>query len=693
MKMPYFPMFVDLKNKPVLIVGGGAVALRKLQKLKPYGASITVVAPRILPEIAAVPDIKLRRREFKACDLRPRPSLVIAATDNRNLQISISDMCRKRNIPINAADDPALCSFMFPALVQKGDFSVGISTGGASPTAAAYFKEKMREQLPENVDELLYWLEVQRKSLKSAIPEQSKRAVIFRRLFYECMDKGTPLTPAETQKCIADTPLGSVALVGAGCGKADLITVRGLRLLQQCQAVVYDDLIDPALIESAPESAMRIYMGKRSGKHAAPQDEINRKLIELARSSLKVVRLKGGDPYLFGRGGEEMAALRDAGIQCLEVPGITSAIGIAAEAGIPVTHRGVSHSVHIVTAHTADTPDGLPSDFDALAKLSGTLIFLMGLSQLHTITERLVSAGKNKNTPAAVISGGNSPNPVTVRAPLSELAQAAESAGVSAPAIIIVGDVAEIDLSAPYRPLKGVRIGITGTQSIAEKQLNALRSLGAEAMWVMRFNIKELPFKLDLQNSAEKKCWLVFTSPNGVKTFFRQALQNNIDPHCLKRCKFAVIGAATGTALAEYGINADLCPETFTSEALATELAATAAVDERIILLRSAKASPILPDLLHEKGFSTEDIPLYELVNEYSADSLPTLDYLTFSSSNGVREFFGRYGMIPSGTHCVCIGSVTAAALSQYIDETFLTAEETSADGIVKAVLDDVCSI
>lgn len=694
--MPYFPMFIDLKNKPVLIVGGGTVALRKLQKLTPYGVIPTVIAPHILPELATLPGVKFHKRSFRVFDLWPRPSLVIAATNNKKINRNISVLCRKRHIPVNVADDPALCSFLFPALIQQGSFSAGISTGGASPVAAAYFKERLWELLPEGLDNLLSWLESLRPALKTSIPEQSRRAAAFRRLFDACMTKGAPLTQTETEKCIADAPLGSVALVGAGCGKADLITMRGLRLLRHCQAVVYDDLIDPALPDIAPESAKRLYMGKRSGVHAASQNEINQKLIELARSGLQVVRLKGGDPYLFGRGGEEMLALQAAGIPCQEVPGIPSAIGIAAEAGIPVTHRGISRSVHIITAHTTDTPDGLPTDFDTLAKLSGTLVFLMGLEQLPAITTRLIAAGKDESTPSAVISGGNAPNPVRVRAPLSQLAHAVGNAKVSAPAIILIGDVAAMDLSAFSDRLKGLsvglkglRIGITGTQEIAEKQMNALQALGAEAIWVLRSKVKELPLKFDLRILTKQPCLIVFTSANGVKTFFRQAAKQDIDPLSLNKQKFAVIGAATGKALAQYGIYADLCPNTFTSEALATEIAAVAKREEQIFLFRSAIATPTLPEMLRKSGFAVEDIAIYDLESETCVDPLPELDYLTFSSAGGVKLFVKQYGMIPAGTRCVCIGSVTAQALSQYSDDSFLTAEETSAEGIVKTILYD----
>ena len=747
--MPLFPMFVDLKDKTVLIAGGGSVALRKLQKLTPYGVSPTVVAPDILPELAAVPGVKLHRRTFRPSDLHPRPVLVIAATNDRKVNRSISMLCKKRHIPVNVADDPALCSFVFPALVQRGEFSAGISTGGASPTAAVYFKERLTELLPENLEELLVWLRSKRQAIKASIPEPERRAAFLRRLFDACIGQTDPFAANsatqsrindelsravksdspptdETLEKIISPPVGSVALVGAGCGRADLITLRGLRLLKRCQAVVYDDLIDDALLHAAPESALRIYMGKRSGSHAASQSEIEQKLIELAQAGLQVVRLKGGDPYLFGRGGEEMLSLKAAGIPCMEVPGIPSAIGIPAEAGIPVTHRGISRSLHIVTAHTADTPDGLPEDFDTLAKLSGTLVFLMGLKQLPLIAARLMAAGKDRNTPGAVISGGNAPHSAFVRAPLAGLAEAAENAGVTAPAVILVGDVAGLDLSVHmerlsqdglYDPhatsegsgghmehtyyettgdlstasgkLEGLCIGITGTEAVAAKQLKALQTLGARGLWILRSDIKALPPEPALRALEKDPQWIVFTSANGVDTFFRQAAQKETDRLSLSKHKFAVIGQATGEALARRGFRASLCPKRFTSEALAAELTAAAKPDEQILLLRSAIASSTLPDLLRKAGLMVEDVPIYDITCESFAQPLPNMDYLTFSSSSGVALFLERYGRIPEGIRIVCIGDVTAKTLSQYTDRTFLTAADISATVIVEKILRD----
>ena len=538
--------------------------------------------------------------------------------------------------------------------------------------------------MPERLEDLLGWLERLRPFLKAAIPDQTRRAGAFHRLFDACMEKGAPLTEAETARCINhEPPLGSVTLVGAGCGKADLITVRGLRMLQQCQAVVYDDLIDPALLSAAPERALRIYMGKRSGHHSASQEEINRKLIALAQSGLHVVRLKGGDPYLFGRGGVEMLALQAAGIPCAEIPGIPSAIGIPAEAGIPVTHRGVSRGVHIITAHAAGTADGLPEDFDAIAKLDDTLIFLMGLRQLSRIVQRLLAAGKSPDTPAAVLSGGNSPHPVAVRSALRDIEAAAAAAGAVSPAIILVGKAAAMDLHA--KPLSGVCVGITGTEEIAGKQRFLLEQLGAKAMRLAVSRVRDLPMSPVWETTRPH--WLVFTSGNGVKRFFRQLAQQGKPLGSCANRRFAVIGAATQKVLEGFGIRANLCPETFTSEALALALAEKARPEEEILLLRSVSGTPVLRELLEQRGFTVRDVAAYALEPEDKAPLPAHLDYLTFSSAGGVELFFHQYGSLPQGVQCVCIGEVTARALEQHTSASYLLAEETSAAGIINTIL------
>ena len=440
--MGWFPFFVQLEGARGLLVGGGRVALRKAEKLLPFGAQLTVVAPCICPPLAALPGLTLCRRAFADSDLSPAPDFVIAATGDRALDRRIAALCRARRILVNVVDDPAACGFYFPALVQRGRLCIGISTGGASPTAAAWLRQKIEALLPPGFDGILDRLAARREAVKAEGGSEAKRAERLQQAFaLELAAAEAPRAPAAAWE---NAGPGRVALVGAGCGRADLITVRGLRLLQQCRAVVYDDLIDSALLDTAPAGAERIYVGKRSGRHSAPQAEINAALIALAQRGGLTVRLKGGDPYVFGRGGEEALALQRTGIPFEVVPGITAAIAVPAEAGIPVTHRGVSRAVHIITAHTQDeTPDF--SRWAALAA-DGTLVFLMGLQRLPQIAAGLLAGGLPPATPAAVLSGGNAPHPAAVRASLGEIAAAARAAGVEAPAVIVVGDVAGMEL-------------------------------------------------------------------------------------------------------------------------------------------------------------------------------------------------------------------------------------------------------
>ena len=440
--MGWFPFFIQLEGARGLLVGGGRVALRKAEKLLPFGAQLTVVAPCICPPLAALPGLTLCRRAFADSDLSPAPDFVIAATGDRALDRRIAALCRARRILVNVVDDPAACGFYFPALVQRGRLCIGISTGGASPTAAAWLRQKIEALLPPGFDGILDRLAARREAVKAEGGSEAKRAERLQQAFaLELAAAEAPHAPAAARE---NAGPGRVALVGAGCGRADLITVRGLRLLQQCRAVVYDDLIDSALLDTAPAGAERIYVGKRSGRHSAPQAEINAALIALAQRGGLTVRLKGGDPYVFGRGGEEALALQRAGIPFEVVPGITAAIAVPAEAGIPVTHRGVSRAVHIITAHTQDeTPDF--SRWAALAA-DGTLVFLMGLQRLPQIAAGLLAGGLPPQTPAAVLSGGNAPHPAAVRANLGEITDAARAAGVEAPAVIVVGDVAGMEL-------------------------------------------------------------------------------------------------------------------------------------------------------------------------------------------------------------------------------------------------------
>ncbi len=481
-------------------------------------------------------------------------------------------------------------------------------------------------------------------------------------------------------------PTGHVYLIGAGCGRWDLITLRGLRLLQRCDVVVYDDLIDPTLLSAAPAQAEKIYMGKRQGKHSANQEEISQTLIRLAREGKRVARLKGGDPFVFGRGGEEMLALMEAGIPCEEVPGITSPVAIPAGAGIPVTHRGLSRSFHVITAHTA--AHGLPQDLDKLAALSGTLVFLMGLSRLDDLARGLMEAGKDPNTPAAVISGGCAPKPMAVRGTLSDIAQKAVQAGVEPPAIILVGEVAALELSSPLaHPLEGLHVGLTGTEAIQGKLRPLLEEQGAVVHTVMESRVVPRSPDFDPQGLCDGvKRWLVFTSANGVEEFFGRVRRNRLDLRQFSSCSFAVIGPATGKALEAHGFFPDLCPEEHTSAGLAAALCKTLSPGTQCVLLRSELGADILPQMLLSHGMSVAEVSLYTVEATAAQEDLPPLSYLLFGSAQGVEAYFARFSSLPDGTVPVCIGPVTAQKLEEHVHRPFLTAATPSVQAVVEAL-------
>ncbi len=482
---------------------------------------------------------------------------------------------------------------------------------------------------------------------------------------------------------------GCVYLVGAGCGEADLITLRGLSLLRRCGVVVYDDLIAAELLEEVPREAEAIYAGKRSGRRAMAQEDISALLVRKAQEGRVVVRLKGGDPFVFGRGGEEALALQAAGVLWEAVPGVSSAIAIPGQAGIPVTHRGVSQGVHIVTAHTAGTPDGLPEEFDRLASLPGTLVLLMGLARLDTIVRRLLQAGMSPQTPAAVLSGGNAPRPMAVRGTLADISSRCRE--VLPPAVIVVGEAAALELDRG-RPLHGVTVGLTGTERTADRLRPGLRLLGAEVFRAQRSRVEELetPIPWNLLGDHQNR-WLVFTSGNGVERFFRRAQRERVDLRRLSRCRLAAVGPATGEALEAHGFFPDLVPAGHTTRDLARALSEALSPQEEVWLLRSALGSPALAEALGRCA-PLREFPLYTLRPDPESARRAQgrrMDYLVFSSASGVEFFFQAWRDLPAGTVPVCIGPVTAAALKTRCARPFLTAPDISAQGLLRAILGD----
>lgn len=487
---------------------------------------------------------------------------------------------------------------------------------------------------------------------------------------------------------------GCVYLVGAGCGAADLITMRGFALLRRCQVLVYDDLIDEELLDAVPADAERIYMGKRNGRPSAAQGEICDVLKDRARMGKMVVRLKGGDPFVFGRGGEEALALREAGIPFEVVPGITSAIAIPSEAGIPVTHRGLSRSVHIITAHTADADEGLPEYFDQLAKLPGTLVFLMGLSRLEAIAQGLMKAGMRADVPAAVLSGGNAPRRACVRGTLGDISARVRAAEVCPPAVIVVGGTAAMDLAPDAQAASwgSICVGLTGTDALAERIRAGLNLPGVRCFRTERSIVQEFEFGDALDGLCDgARHWIVLTSENGVRIFFKKLRERGLDLRKFNNCRFAVIGRRTAQVLQACGIRADFCPSVYTAEALARELPEAIGEEGDVYLFRSAQASAQLRQALAER-FRVREISTYDIcadakVASRARNRLEEMDYLTFGSESGVRLYFETQGGVPDRTRCICIGEVTARALKRYYAKPFLTAAEISADGIVQAII------
>lgn len=455
--MGYFPFFVDIAGRNGLIVGGGRVALHKLEKLLPYGARLTVVAPEItesMAQCAQENDICVIKRAFAPEDLTGM-CFVIAASDDRGVNAEVGELCGEKGILVNVVDDKEACSFLFPSLVKAGKLGIGISTEGASPEIAASVRSQIACMIPAGMEEILDYLNTLRPLAKEYIKDNTRRAAFLKDMARTCMDGNMVFDEQETmrrlekyrqdgEQCAAKAA-GRVLLVGAGCGSYDLITLRGMRAIRRARVLVYDDLIDRRLLEDASESCERIYVGKRSGRHSMRQEQINSLLVQKAREGGLVVRLKGGDPFVFGRGMEELEALREAGIRAEYIPGITSCIAVPAFAGIPVTHREVSRSFHVITGHTAaGNQDGdltQDIDFSLLARLEGTLVFLMGYSHLAQITEALMRCGKEGSAPAAVVHGGFDTAVTAVRGTLSDIAAKAAAAQIQTPAVIIIGDV------------------------------------------------------------------------------------------------------------------------------------------------------------------------------------------------------------------------------------------------------------
>ncbi len=464
---------------------------------------------------------------------------------------------------------------------------------------------------------------------------------------------------------------GFVYIIGAGCGESDLITLRGMNALKRCDTVVYDALIDEELLAFVPVNAEHICVGIRAGAHSASQEEINALLVEKAFSGHTVARLKGGDPFVFGRGGEEIKELKKRGIPYEIIPGISSCIAVPELAGVPVTHRRVSRSFHVITAHTSENG----ADLSEYAALDGTLVFLMGLGALREISEALINGGKSADTPVAVISDGGTVRQRCVRGVLADIAE--KAAGLPAPAVTVVGDTAAFDLSHVNLPT----VTVTGTQLLTEK---IERLLEAQKMRVKRINHIGIIRRAQLPDPGGFRC-IAFTSSYGVRIFAEYCRETHTDLRSLAGKRLAAVGSGTAQALAELGIYADIVPGSFTAAALAESVAAVPDIG-KVLILRGSQGSDELPEMLARHGVCFEDIQIYDTVYNGCPPSDVKSSFIVFGSEFGVRAFFDNGFTVSEETKLVCIGAKTAAAAGRYTSGRIIRAVPDTAEGVVNVI-------
>ncbi len=493
---------------------------------------------------------------------------------------------------------------------------------------------------------------------------------------------------------------GIVYLVGAGPGDPGLMTARSLALIAAADAIFYDRLIPPTALDGAREDAELIYVGKQPGVPSVPQDEIGARLIEAARAGKSVVRLKGGDPFVFGRGGEEGEALRAAGVEFEVVPGVTAGVAATAYAGIPVTHRDDASAVAFVTGHEDPEKEESALDWDALATFPGTIVFYMGVKRLGENAAALIAGGRDPEEPAAAIERGTWPGQRTVSATLGTIAAAVEREGVKAPALIVVGQVAarREDLAwLERRPLHGRRVVVTRARAQASGLAATLRNLGAEVVELPAIRIEPRIEAEEVRAAAaaigiyELVC---LTSPNGVRLLFEAIAAADLDSRALAGVTVAAIGPGTARALAKRGVVADVVPERFVAEGLIEALGEVEVEGSRVLVARAADARDVLPEYFERRGAEVDVVALYETVREKPDDeaveAAQGADYVTFTSSSTVTNLTEALGdRFPSAARIVSIGPITSETVRAAGLKVDVEAERHDIDGLLAALLAD----
>lgn len=495
---------------------------------------------------------------------------------------------------------------------------------------------------------------------------------------------------------------GIVYLVGAGPGDEDLITRKALQVLREADVVVYDSLASSSLLNEVRDDAELIFAGKRSSHHFKKQYETNQLLIDLAKEGKNVVRLKGGDPYIFGRGGEEGQELRAAGVDFVVVPGVSSSYSVPAYCGIPVTHRDYASSFHVITGHEGSHKNGATVlDYGTLAREEGTLIFLMGLKNLPNIVQSLIENGKDPETPAGVLQEGTTARQKMAVGTLSTIVDVVKREGIKTPAITVVGDVVRLAEELSWyggRPLSGKRVLVTGSRSMVERLSPLLKEEGAEAISfsLIRTEPMETPAFAQAMEEIDSYTWIVLTSANGVECFFERLKMMRKDIRDFQGVHFAVIGDGTKKALESHGIYSELIPTAYSSKDMAAAMVPHMKPEDRVLLLRAEEANAVLPEALEAAGIAHTCVSLYHtVVDTRKADELsrliPTVDYVTFASSSAVRAFVSMADDLENvPARYISIGPVTTKTAEKAGLHVDRTAAVYTAQGIVDTIIEDV---
>jgi uroporphyrin-III C-methyltransferase/precorrin-2 dehydrogenase/sirohydrochlorin ferrochelatase len=444
--MDYLPAFHNVRGKLCLVVGGGEIATRKAGVLLEAGATVRVVAPEIEPELARQPGVEPIVARFEPQHLEGAV-MVIAATNDREVNRQVSELAQSHKLPVNVVDDPELCSFIMPAILDRSPLMVAFSSGGGSPVLTRMMRGKLETVIPQNYSRLAAFAVRFRELVKEVVSNPPKRRIFWENALDGVVAERVLAGDEEGAEALLKQMLasednvlgGEVYLVGAGPGDPDLLTFRALRLMQKADVVVYDNLVSKTIVDMTRRDAQRIFVGKERANHTMRQEEINELLVRLAKEGKRVVRLKGGDPFIFGRGGEEIETLASEGIPFQVVPGITAASGVAAYAGIPLTHRDHAQSCLFVTGHLKDGTMNL--DWEALARPRQTVVVYMGLHGLDILCAELVKHGMPDTTPIAIVQQGTTLNQRVIVGTLATLPGIAEREKPQAPTLIIVGGV------------------------------------------------------------------------------------------------------------------------------------------------------------------------------------------------------------------------------------------------------------